>query len=101
MNDSQTFDETHLRRLSPLEGMKTASLSSLARKITLKELAANRELFRAGDSDRRTLWLISGRLELLEGNRTLPTLVAGIRQTGPPPLPTLPRKFTARAINPS
>jgi CRP-like cAMP-binding protein len=100
MNDSQTFDETHLRRLSPLEGMKTASLSSLARKITLKELAANRELFRAGDSDRRTLWLISGRLELLESNRTIAILAGGSSETSTPLSPTLPRKFTARAIDP-
>ena len=100
MNDTQTLDEAYLRRLSPLDGLKTSNLSSLARKIKLKELAANRELFRAGESGRRTLWLVSGRLELLEGNRTIALLSGGSQEASTPLSPTLPRKFTARAIDP-
>jgi CRP-like cAMP-binding protein len=100
MNDNQTVNEARLRDLSPLEGMKTANLSSLARKVTLSDLAANRDLFRAGDTDRRTIWLISGRLELREGDRTIAILCGGTPETRTPLSPTLPRKFTARAIDP-
>jgi CRP-like cAMP-binding protein len=100
MDESQTVSEARLRRLSPLDGMKDANLRSLARKVTLSELAANRELFRAGDADRRTLWLISGRLELREGERTIAILCGGTPETRTPLSPTLPRKFTARAIDP-
>src|SRR5476651_842855 len=60
MNDDQTVNEARLRGLSPLDGMKTANLSSLARKVILSEIPANRDLFRAGDTDRRTIWLVSG-----------------------------------------
>jgi hypothetical protein len=49
MNDNQILDEARLRKLSPLDGMKTANLSSLARKVRISELPANRDLFRAGD----------------------------------------------------
>jgi rhodanese-related sulfurtransferase len=100
MTDNQTVNEARLRDLSPLEGMKTANLSSLARKITLSDLAANRDLFRAGDTDRRTIWLVSGRLELREGDRTIAILCGGTPETRTPLSPTLPRKFTARAIDP-
>lgn len=100
MSDSQTLDEAQLRRLSPLDAMKPANLSSLCRKVKLRELGINRELFRAGDSDRRTLWLISGRLELLEGNRTIAILSGGSRETSAPLSPILPRKYTARTIDP-
>ena len=46
------------------------------------------------------MWLISGRLELLEGNRTIAILGGGSAETRTPLSPTLPRKFTARAIDP-
>jgi hypothetical protein len=71
MHDNQTVNEARLRDLSSLEGMKTANLSSLARKVTLSDLAANRDSFRADDTDRRTIWLVAGRLELREGDRTI------------------------------
>ena len=100
MDDNQAVDEARLRDLSPLDGMKTANLSSLARKVTLNDFPANRDLFRAGDTDRRTIWLVSGRLELLEGERTIAILCGGTPETRTPLSPTLPRKFTARAIDP-
>lgn len=100
MSNGETLTEAQLRRLSPLEAMKTANLCALARKVKLRALAASRELFRAGDSDRRTLWLVSGRLELLEANRTIAILSGGSQETCTPLSPTLPRKFTARAIDP-
>jgi CRP-like cAMP-binding protein len=100
MNDTQGANEALLRRLAPLAGMKAANLSSLARKITISELAADQTLFRAGDTDRRTIWLISGMLELREGNRTVAMLRGGTPETRDPLSPTLPRKFTARAVDP-
>jgi CRP-like cAMP-binding protein len=100
MNGSPTLGEAGLRNFSPLDGLKAANLSSLARKVTIRELAANRELFRAGDTDRRTLWLVSGTLDLREGDRTIAILRGGTPETRTPLSPTLPRKFTARVIDP-
>jgi hypothetical protein len=40
MNDNQILDEARLRNLSPLDGMKAANLSSLARKVRISELPA-------------------------------------------------------------
>ena len=100
MNESQDAKEALLRRLSPLAGMKGASLSSLARKITISELGADRTLFRTGDTDRRTIWLVSGMLELREGDRTVAMLRGGTPETRDPLSPALPRKFTARTVDP-
>jgi rhodanese-related sulfurtransferase len=100
MNKSQGAKEELLRRLSPLAGMKGASLSSLARKITISELGANRTLFRTGDTDRKTIWLLSGMLELREGDRTIAMLRGGTPETRDPLSPTLPRKVTARTVDP-
>jgi rhodanese-related sulfurtransferase len=100
MNDTEGANEALLRRLSPLAGMKAANISSLAHKVAISELAADRILFRAGDTDRRTIWLVSGMLELREGDRTVAMLRGGTPETRDPLSPTLPRKFTARAVDP-
>lgn len=99
MNGSQTVTEALLRRFSPLDGMKQENLISLARKVTISELAAGRILFRAGDTDNRAIWLVSGRLELREGDRPIAMLRGGASETINPVSPMLPRKFTARAID--
>jgi CRP-like cAMP-binding protein len=99
MNGSQTVTEALLRRFSPLDGMKQENLISLARKVRISELAAGRILFRAGDTDNRAIWLVSGRLELWEGDRPIAMLRGGASETINPVSPMLPRKFTARAID--
>jgi rhodanese-related sulfurtransferase len=100
MSENQAAKEALLRRLSPLAGLKGANLSSLARKITISELGAGRMLFRTGDTDRRTIWLVSGTLELREGERTIGMLRGGTAETRNPLSPTLPRKVTARSVDP-
>src|ERR1700733_13231586 len=97
---SETVSEASLRRLSPLDGMKAASLSALARNVTVNHLAADRILFRAGDTDQHTIWLLSGTLDLSAAGRTVAILRGGTAETRDPLAPTLPRKFTARAIEP-
>lgn len=100
MTDNQTVNEARLRQFSPLDGMKSESLRSLARQVTITELGANRVLFRAGDTDRRTIWLASGTLDLREGDRTIAILRGGTPEARRPLSPTLPRKFTARVLDP-
>ncbi len=100
VNQSHPVSEASLRRLSPLDGMKAANLSALARNITINDLAADRTLFRAGDSDPRTIWLLSGTLDLSADGRTVAILRGGTPETREPLAPTLPRQFTARAVDP-
>ena len=59
-----------LRTLTPLEGMKRENLHALAKKVTVKQMTAGRTLFKEGDNDKRTIWVIRGLVELSENGRT-------------------------------
>ena len=64
MSEGRTANVALLRRLSPLDGMKNDNLAALARKVTINELAAGRTLFKEGDADRKSFWLVTGMVEL-------------------------------------
>jgi CRP-like cAMP-binding protein len=49
-----------LRTFSPLDGLKAENLNALARKTQLRELGAGRTLFKEGDTDKRTFYLVAG-----------------------------------------
>ena len=66
-----------LRSFSPLDGLKRENLHALAKKTRLQELDAGRVLFKEGDSDKRTVYLVGGELELRVGDRTISMLRAG------------------------
>ncbi|MGH8207766.1 MAG: cyclic nucleotide-binding domain-containing protein, partial [Steroidobacteraceae bacterium] len=50
--------------------------------------------------DKRTYWLVSGLMELLEGERTVAMLRGGSAEAHNPLATQLPRRFSARAIDP-
>ncbi|MCC7461457.1 MAG: cyclic nucleotide-binding domain-containing protein [Gammaproteobacteria bacterium] len=100
MTEGRPVDVALLRRFSPLDGMKNENLMALTRKVAINPLAANRILFRDGDAAKRTIWLVSGLLELREGERTLAMLQGGSPEAAAP-LPTkAPRRVIARAVDP-
>src|SRR5271170_2245614 len=100
MSEGPPSEVKLLRKFSPLDGMKNDNLSALARKVTISTLPANRLLFKLGDTDRRTIWLVSGLLELRDGDRTVAMIRGGTPETRTPLSPSLPRKLTARAVDP-
>ena len=86
-----------LRTFSPLDGLKAENLSALARKTQLRELGAGRTLFKEGDTEKRTFYLVSGSVELRADERLMGTVRAGSPEARAALAPGLPRKFTARA----
>ncbi len=100
MSDEGAADASVLRKFSPLDGMKKDNLLALSRKVSRHQLAANRYLFKEGDKDKRTYWLLSGLIELREGERTVAMIRAGSPEARHPLCPQLPRRFTARAVDP-
>jgi CRP-like cAMP-binding protein len=100
MSDVKPIDVALLRRFSPFEGMKKDNLDALARKVVVNKLPANRVLFKEGDREKRSFWLVSGLLELREGERTIAMIRAGSPEARNPVAPQLPRKVTARAVDP-
>ena len=91
MSDGKAANTGLLRKFSPLEGMKKDNLVALARKISVKQLPANRFLFKQGDKERVTYWLVSGMLELREDDRTV-AMIRGGTDEARNPLSTMPSR---------
>jgi len=99
MDEPKPVDIEILRGFSPLDGLKRDNLHALARKTRLQELDSGRVLFKEGESDRRTIYLVSGEVELRVGDRTVSMLRAGTPETRIAIGPGQPRRFTARALS--
>jgi CRP-like cAMP-binding protein len=95
--DEKPIEISVLRTFSPLDGLKAENLHALARKTQLKELEAGRVLFKEGDTDKRTFYLVGGSIELRADDRIMGTIRAGTPESRAALTPGLPRKFTARA----
>jgi len=88
-----------LRSFSPLDGLKSENLQALARKTSLRELGAGRLLFKEGDQEKRTFYLVSGVIELLKENRSVLVMRGGTPEARNPIAPSLPRRYTARVVS--
>jgi CRP-like cAMP-binding protein len=100
MSEDRAVDVALLRKFSPLDGMKKENLNALARKVGISQLPASRLLFKEGDRDKTTYWLISGLIELREGESTVAMIRGGTAEARNPLSPKTPRKLTARAVDP-
>jgi CRP-like cAMP-binding protein len=100
MSEGRPADVALLRKFSPLDGMKNDNLTALARKVAVSELSAGRTLFKEGDTGKRTIWLVSGMLELRERDRTVAMIRGGTPEARNPISLSLPRVHTARAVDP-
>ena len=54
-----------LRRFSPLDSLRRENIAALAKKIEVRTLEPGRLLVREGDVDKRTYYLVTGTLELI------------------------------------
>ncbi|HTW38552.1 MAG TPA: cyclic nucleotide-binding domain-containing protein [Steroidobacteraceae bacterium] len=88
-----------LKNFTPLDGLKRENLAALAKKVTVRTLTAGRFLFKEGDTDKRTVWLVGGLIELREGERTIGMVRGGSPEARNPLSPQLPRRLTARAVD--
>jgi CRP-like cAMP-binding protein len=100
MSEDRAVDVALLRKFSPLDGMKKENLLALARKVGISQMPASRQLFKEGDRDKLTYWLVSGLIELREGERTVAMIRGGTPEARSPLSSKLPRKHTARAVDP-
>ena len=96
MTDAPIPELSLLRSFSPLDGLKAENLRALARKTTVRDLGAGRLLFKEGDTDKRTYYLVSGTLDLLANGRIVGTVKAGTPEARHPVAPILPRRCAAR-----
>ncbi|MGC4027811.1 MAG: cyclic nucleotide-binding domain-containing protein [Steroidobacteraceae bacterium] len=99
MSQMRPADAALLRRFTPLDGMKKENQASLARKVSVRSMEPGRLLFKEGETDKRTVWLVSGSVELRENDRIVGVIKAGTPEARNPLAPGAPRKFSARALD--
>ena len=100
MSEERAADVALLKRFTPLAGMKKENQVSLARKVVVRQVDSARLLFKEGDSDKHTYWIVSGTVELREGDRVIAMIKGGTPESRMPLAPQNPRRVSARAVDP-
>jgi CRP-like cAMP-binding protein len=90
-------DISKLRGLSPLNSLKNDNLEALSKKTELKVAKPGEQIFREGDSSKRTVWVLSGNVDLRKGDETQTSIIGGSDEARNPLSPHLPRHYTAIA----
>ncbi len=88
-----------LRRFSPLDGLKRENIAALAKKTTVRALPTGESLFKIGDSEKRTFYLMAGAVELTDAKGTSQVIRAGSEEARNPIGPMLPRRFNVIAVD--
>lgn len=94
---SKQVDINQLRKLSPLSSLKKDNLQALVKKIEVKEAGPGQYLFQEGDDAKRTVYLLSGSVDLRADGETLKSIIGGTDEASNPLAPHLPRQFSAVA----
>jgi CRP-like cAMP-binding protein len=97
---SKQVDANQLRALSPLDSLKKDNLFALAKKTKVREAQPGEALFREGDAEKRTVYVLSGTVELREGDRGVVKITGGTDDARNPLSPKLPRRESAMAMSP-
>ncbi|HVO49267.1 MAG TPA: cyclic nucleotide-binding domain-containing protein [Steroidobacteraceae bacterium] len=99
MHDEREASVQLLKQFAPLDGLKRDNLAALAKKVSVRTMSAGRMLFKEGDTDKRTVWLVGGMVEIREGDRTIAMIRGGTPEARNPLFPKLPRTVSARAVD--
>ncbi len=97
---TEQIDINLLKKFSPLDGLKRDNLAALARKVQLRELSPQQLLFKEGDTEKRTIYVVSGSLELIDDQGKVEEIIEGGSDIARNPVAAaFPRRVTGRARN--
>ena len=91
------LDRELLKQFSPLSGLKPENQNDLASKSQLQDLEAGRYIFRQNDTDKRTVYLVKGEVELRSAEKVVRVITGGSEEARHPLAPQIPRHLSARA----
>ena len=97
MVSASSVDKEVLRRLTPPASLNAQQFSQLSRQARVEQVPAGRVLFSEGEVDRKTIYLLSGEIELTSGGGPAARLRGGSEQTRAPIANEQPRRATATA----
>ncbi len=93
--ENRPLEISLLRTFSPLDGLKSENLHALARKASIREMLSDEVLFKEGEDDKRTIYILSGVIELLQNGESVAIVRGGTPEARNPLSPTMPRRHTA------
>ena len=93
------LDAELLKRFSPLDGLKRDNLAALVGKVQIRELSPQQFLFKEGDTDKRTVYVLSGSLELMDQGEVIEIIEGGTDNARNPVAAAFPRRVSGRARN--
>lgn len=97
---NEQLDINLLKKFSPLDGLKRDNLAALARKVQICELSPQQLLFKEGDTEKRTIYIVSGSLELIDDQGKVEEIIEGGSDIARNPVAAIfPRRVTGRARN--
>lgn len=94
---SEQVELRQLKSLHPLDSLKKDNLQALARKTEIREANPGKVLFDEGESTKRTYYLLSGSVKLLQDGEHVKTIEGGTDEARNPLAPVLPRQYKAVA----
>jgi CRP-like cAMP-binding protein/rhodanese-related sulfurtransferase len=94
---SKNLDINQLRTLIPISSLKKDNLQALVKKTEVREAHPGERLFNEGDAAKRTVYVLSGNVDLRKGDKTLASISGGSEQARAPLAPQLPRHVSAVA----
>ncbi|HEB57028.1 MAG TPA: cyclic nucleotide-binding domain-containing protein [Gammaproteobacteria bacterium] len=92
------LDKKLLKTLEPLRDLSFDKLDELVNKSSIEDVSAGRMLFKQGERDKRTLFLLAGQVELTSINSSQSIIIRAKSREAAKPLATeLPRRYTCRS----
>jgi len=96
------FDKKTLHELVPLNALSESRFAKLAEKILVEEVKAGHYLFRKGDRDNKSIYLLDGKVNLIDGFRKVSGEVESGTDIALHPIANLqPRPMSAKAARKS
>ena len=96
---NRQVETSELRAFSPLDSLKNENLQALANKTEVHTANLGHRLFDEGDSAKRTVYIISGTVDLVRGGQVLSSISGGADEARNPLAPKLPRHCAAVAAS--
>lgn len=96
MADGKLVDRTILKSLVPANALNAENFQELAGKAQVEEVPAGRTLFKAGDLDRKTVYLLDGQVTLSDAVGKVTTVTGGTDIAKHPLANQQPRQQTAK-----
>jgi len=96
---TDNIDVARLRRFSPFDALRKDGLDDLLEQVEERQASPGEVLFNKGDSDKRSIYLLSGTIELTSDDTERHVMTGGTDEATFPIAPGRPRQQTVVAVD--